>query len=209
MTTGRVLLAGIAALLLFWGIGAYNRLVRLRSAAVAGWAPVDAELRRRQALAFELAETLAELEPMGDGLARAALQSVVAATRQAQAAVDHAQVRPCSAGAIQSLGLAEGVLEGALRPLRVLVESRAARLDESAQQRLQALHAALQESDAQLGFARRVFNEAIAAFNAAVHEWPTRLIASLFGFVPAARLQQASPERGPDSQLGSSFGERT
>ena len=34
------------------------------------------------------------------------------------------------------------------------------------------------------------------------------LIASLFGFRPAAALQAATPDRGPDSQIASSFGDR-
>lgn len=210
-STGMSLLA-FAALLVFWMVGAYNRLVRLRSAVLSSWQPIDAQLRRRQALALELAELLAGPEPlegMADEVGRATLQTVLAATRQAKAATDHALGRPSSAGAIQSLGLAEQVLEGALRPLRVLVEARPALFGASARGgRAQALLVELQDAEAQLGFVRRLFNEAVAAFNGAVHELPTRLVASLFGFRPAAPLASASPDRGPDSQLASAFGER-
>ncbi|WP_081771267.1 MULTISPECIES: LemA family protein [unclassified Methylibium] len=59
-----------------------------------------------------------------------------------------------------------------------------------------------------MAFTRRVFKDAVSDFNAAVHELPTRLIASLFGFRPAAALQAATPDRGPDSQIASSFGDR-
>lgn len=209
MTTGQIVLLAAAALLLFWGVGAYNRLVSLRAAMAAAWAPIDAQLRRRQALAFDLASLLAELPPMADEVGRAALQTVMAATRQAQAACDHAQVRPSSAGAIQSLGLAEQVLDGALRPLRVLIESRPALRDEpQVAEQLHALLQGLHDAEVQIDFNRRLFKEAVGRFNAAVHELPTRLIASAFGFRPAAPLQGASPERGPDSQLVSSFGDR-
>ncbi|WP_428421572.1 LemA family protein [Methylibium sp.] len=212
MITTRAVLIALAALLLFWGLGAYNRLVRLRSAIGASWVPVDAQLRRRHALAFELSALLAGAEvrlAMGDAVGSAMLQTTMAATRQARAAADHAQGRPTSAGAIQSLGLAEQVLEGALRPLRVLIEARADRFDPPAiGERVQALLRNLQETDAQIAFTRRVFKEAVSGFNEAVHELPTRLIASLFGFRPAAALQTASPDRGPDSQIASSFGDR-
>ncbi|WP_165349676.1 LemA family protein [Methylibium sp. Pch-M] len=212
MSTTRTVLVALLALLLFWGVGAYNRLVRLRSAVGASWVPIDAQLRRRQALAFELTELLAsdEARPaMGDAVGTAMLQTVMAATRQAQAAADHAQGRPTSAGAIQSLGLAEQVLEGALRPLRVLVETRVDRFDMQATlERVVTLLSDLQETDAQIAFTRRVFKDAVSDFNAAVHELPTRLIASLFGFRPAAALQAATPDRGPDSQIASSFGDR-
>ena len=48
MTTGQIVLIATAALLLFWGVGAYNRLVSLRAAMAAAWSPIDAQLRRRQ-----------------------------------------------------------------------------------------------------------------------------------------------------------------
>ena len=210
-TTGLLLLVWLA-LLMFWCVGAYNRLVRLRGAVGSAWLPVDAQLRRRQALAFELANLLAGPESqamVADEIGRATLQTVVAATRQAQAAAGHAQVRPSSAGAIQSLGLAEQMLDGALRALRLLLQARVGLWTEPVvRERVQALLSELLDADAQLAFARRVFKETVAAFNAAAQELPTRLVASLFGFRPAAALQAASPDHGPESQIASSFGER-
>ncbi len=207
-TAGIVALAAIA-LLVFWAVGAYNRLMRLRAAVIAAWGPLDAQLRRRQALAVELAERLAAEPAMADEVGRATLETLAAATRQAQSATDHAQVRPARAGAIQSLGLAEGVLDGALRPLAVLIEARPQLLDgPETGGHLRGLLDALRDCDAQLAFARRLFNDAVRGFNAAVHELPTCLLAGVYGFKPAATLQSASPDRGPDSQIASSFGER-
>jgi len=211
MSTGRLVLGALVALLVFWAIGAYNRLVRLRNAVIAAWAPVDSALRRRQALAIELAELLQAAErDVIDADGRAALQAVLAATRQAQAAAEHVQVRPVHAGAVHSLGLAEQVLDGALRPLRSLLDARPSLLEEPTRgERVPALLSALHEADAQLAFVRRLFNEAVAAFNDAVGEWPTRLIAGAFGFRRAAPWQPPAPERGPDSVFApSSFGER-
>lgn len=215
MTPTRIALIAGAALLLFWLVGAYNRLVRLRGAVLGAWPPIDAQLRHRQALALELAELLGAVDPLeglSDEIGRATLQTVAAAARQAKAAVDHAQLRVGSAGAIQSIGLAEQVLEGALRPLRVLIAARPALIDDpddpARGERVQALLLGLQDADAQLAFMRRVFNDAVQAFNGAVHELPTRLVASLFGFRAAAPLASASPDRGPDSQIASAFGDR-
>ncbi|HEY6133161.1 MAG TPA: LemA family protein, partial [Rubrivivax sp.] len=51
-----------AAVLVFWMVGAYNRLVRLRNGIGAAWAQVDKQLNRRaQALPVLLA---ALREPM-------------------------------------------------------------------------------------------------------------------------------------------------
>jgi LemA protein len=209
MSTSTTVLLVLVALLGFWAVGAYNRLTRLRGAAISAWGPLDAQLRRRQALAIELAERLAPQPAMDDEVGRATIETLTAATRQAQAATDHAQVRPTRAGAIQSLGLAEGVLDGALRPLAVLIEARPQLLDDpEAGAHLRGLLESLRDCDAQLAFARRLFNDAVRAFNAAVDELPTCLLAGVYGFKPAATLQSASPDRGPDSQIASSFGER-
>jgi LemA protein len=43
-----------AAVLLFWVVGAHNRLVRLRGAIAAAFAPVDVEFASRQALLRQL-----------------------------------------------------------------------------------------------------------------------------------------------------------
>jgi LemA protein len=203
----------VLALLGFWMVGAYNRLVRLRGAVLGAWPPIDAQLRRRQALAFELVDLLSPSGPvdgMSDEIGRTTLQTVAAAARQAQAAADHVRQRQSSAGAIQSVGLAEQVLEGALRPLRVLIEARPAAVfkDPALDERVRTLLLELQEVDAQFAFVRRLFNEAVIAFNGAVHELPTRLVAGLFGFRSASPLISASPDRTPDSQFASAFGER-
>ena len=209
MSHGQNALFALAALLVFWGVGAYNRLVRLRGAAVAVWAPMDAQLRRRQALAFELAGLLAAQTVMDNATGRATLQALAAATRQAQAAADHALVRPSRAEAIQSLGLAEQVFESALRPLRALIEARQAHFEgDETGPRVQSLLQALSEADTQLAFARGVFNDAVEAFNGAIHEQPTCLLARLFSFQPAAVLPGAAPERSADTQGVLSLGDR-
>ena len=43
----------VLAVLVFWAVGAYNRLVRLRSAAIQAFGALDAELLRRTALLGE------------------------------------------------------------------------------------------------------------------------------------------------------------
>lgn len=200
MSTGQFVVLGLTALLAFWAVGAYNRLVQLRGAAVAVWAPIDTQLRRRQALAFELAEVLAGQGAMGDAAGRASLESLAAATRQAQAAADHALVRPSRAGAVQSLGVAEQVLDGALRPLRARIESGGAWAEgDEVGARLQSLLEALDETEAQLGFTRQRFNEAVEAFNEAVRELPTCLLAGIFGFQPAAALPAPAANRGAEA----------
>ena len=49
MSTDQLLLVAGAALLVFWMLGAHNRLVALRNAIIAAWAQVDEPLQRRAA----------------------------------------------------------------------------------------------------------------------------------------------------------------
>lgn len=184
---------GLMAVLGFWALGAHNRLVRLRQAIVQCWVAVDAQLQRRHAMARELAERLAvpEAEPaVGDELARSAVQMLAAAVRQAETVAAQARLRAAHAGTIQSLAMAEQVLDNALRPLALLVQARSRRLQRA------GLHEALRElleSEAdiedQLAFARRLFNTAVAEFNQAIDELPTRLLAAPMRLRPAASFQ--------------------
>ncbi|HEU4458710.1 MAG TPA: LemA family protein [Methylibium sp.] len=198
MSTTSLWLVALGALLGFWCLGAHNRLVRLRHAIGQAWLGVDAQLQRRHALAHELAERLAlpEAQPaLGDELARSAVELLAAAVRQAEAAAALARPRAASAGAIQSLVLAEQVLDNALRPLAVLIAARARRLQRAGlYAALHELHRREPEIETQAAFARRVFNDAVAAFNAAIDELPTRLLAGPMRFAPAASFQTAGAE---------------
>lgn len=198
MTRTSLMLLVVVAVLGFWCLGAHNRLVRLRQAIAQAWLAVDTQLQRRHALARELAERLAAPEvqaAVGDDLAGVAAQMLDAAVRQAEACAAHARPRSTRAGAIQSLALAEQVLDRALRPLALLIHARAHALQRA------GLHAALVELlqrepaiEAQAAFVRRLFNDAVVEFNHAIDEMPTCLLAGPMLFKPAAGFQTATPE---------------
>jgi LemA protein len=174
MTTTHVIV-GVIAVLLFWTVGAYNRLVRLRGAIVRQFVPVDEEFRARHALLLQLLDALAPV------LAHAAprIEALRAACQQVEAACTHAKQRPGATGAITSLRLADAIL----------AEARARLPVQSAPgSELAALNAQLQASDATLAFARRQFDAAVIEYNRAVRQFPTLLLVGLFGFRSAATL---------------------
>jgi LemA protein len=173
MTTTEATVAGIAAVVVFWIVGAYNRMVRLRSDLVARFATVDDRYKQRHALLER------QLELLSAALASAAprLDALRAACRQADAAREHARVRPGAASAVTSLRVAEEILTDARS--RVPVQSVAGA-------DLPDLNTRLATSDTALGFARGEFNAAVALYNEAVHQFPTVLVARLFGFRAAA-----------------------
>lgn len=163
------------AILAFWVVGAYNRLIRLRSDLVARFGPVDEACRQQQALLGEQAELLsAALTSAGPRV-----EALRAACRQFDAARELARVRPGAPGAITSLRVATDILADARARLPV---QSAAGVD------LPALNVRLTGNDTALSFARGEFNEAVGRYNAAVRQFPTFLLAALFGFRPAATL---------------------
>ena len=175
MTTSEIIGCVLAAVLLFWAVGAYNRLVRLRGAIVRQFAPVDEQFRTRHALLLQLTDALA---PM---LANAAprIESLRAACQQLEAPCTHARQRPGATGAITSLRLADAIL----------AEARARLPVQSAPgSELAALNARLHASDATLAFARRQFDDAVIEYNRAVKQFPTLLLVGMFGFRAAATL---------------------
>jgi LemA protein len=100
-----------------------------------------------------------------------------AACRQADAAREHARARPAAAGAVTSLRVADGILADARSRLPV---QSVAGVD------LPELNQRLAASDTALAFARGEFNAAVAAYNQALHQFPTVLVAQLFAFRAAA-----------------------
>ena len=165
----------VGAMLLFWMVGAYNRLVRLRGSIVRRFPAVDEQLTARHAL---LQQQIAALTPVLPSAA-ARIDVLRAACQQIEAACAHARQRPGAAGAITSLRLADDILGEARARLPV---QSVAGLD------LSELNAQLTASDAALAFARRQFNEAVMVYNAAVNQFPTLLIVGLFGFRSAGTL---------------------
>ncbi|MFN7780917.1 MAG: LemA family protein, partial [Betaproteobacteria bacterium] len=54
---GLIVFLAIVALVLFWAVGAYNRLVQLRNRFRNGFAQIDVQLKRRYDLIPNLVET--------------------------------------------------------------------------------------------------------------------------------------------------------
>jgi LemA protein len=175
MTTTQIVCAVVAAVLLFWIVGAYNRLVQLRGAIVKQFVPVEEQFRHRHALLLQLVDALSGV------LLNAAprLDALRAACLQAEAACAHAKQRPGAAGAITSLRMADDILTEARSRLPV---QSAPGVD------LGSLNAGLSASDAALAFARRQFNDAVAEYNHAVKQFPTVLLVGMFGFRTAGTL---------------------
>ncbi len=175
MSSAQITVVALAAVLVFWAVGAYNRLMQLRNGILRRFAPLDQQLGLRHTLLLRQIDSLAPLLPEHAHT----LSALRAACSQAQAAATHARTHPGAAGALNSLRLAEDILldtSGRLPPAP------------AADPDLAALGAQLAAAEVALQFARSRFNDAVMEYNRAVQQFPTRLLAGLFGFRSAGAL---------------------
>lgn len=181
MSHAQIAVLALAAVLVFWMVGAYNRLVALRNAIAKAWSLVDEVLARRGEAVTALVQALRE--PLaGEHNALDALQAAAAQVRTAAAALSVRPVDPALAAAVVA---AESAMSAsASRVLALLELHEALRHDAVVAPQAQALR----DSASKLGFARQLFNEAAAGYDEAVRLFPTRLLADLYRFRPAGRL---------------------
>ena len=171
----------LAAVLVFWMLGAYNRLMSLRNRIGSAWQQVDGVLQRRGQAAAPVAAALRDCL-VGEG---AALDAWLTAQAQVTAAANALRPRPTATEAAQALARAEGSLAAAeARVLALLDLQPELRKADAVAPHLQVL----QEAGPQWVFVRQVFNDAVQVYNDAAHQWPTRLVAQLYGFGMAGRL---------------------
>lgn len=177
----------VAAVVLFWAVGAYNRLVRLRGEANAAFAALDAQCRRQLDLVqSSLPESLGAPDSVvpGDMVDEvAALWSDLrSAALQFSAALGAMRPRPLDAGAATALATAHEVLTGAWQR----VQQDAHDLAGAPVPEALALH--WQQMALQVADARAQFNAAVLRYNEAIAQFPALLLARLYGFKPARAL---------------------
>ena len=161
MTPTQLISLAIVALLIFWAVGAYNRLVRLRNTIANAFGQIDVQLKRR----YDLIPNLVEAAKKYLSHERVTMEAVINARNQAKNASDAVRSRPVSALAVTTLAVAEQALI-----IRELSEE-------------------LTSNENNVTFARQAFNDAVLDYNNAQGQFPAVLIAKIFSFAPSAMLQ--------------------
>ena len=157
------IIAAVLALVLFLlGIGAYNKLIRLRNAVEEGFGQIDVQLQRRNDLIPNLVETV---------------KGYASHERQALEAVISARAKGMGAGTVGEKAAADNAITGALRQLLAIAEAYP---DLKANTNFLSLQEELAGTENKIGFARQRYNDQVRALNVAVETIPTNLIANLF-----------------------------
>lgn len=155
---------GVIVLLIFWLIGIYNGLVRLRNTRQNAFADIDVQLKQRHDLIPQLVETV-------KGYASHEKELLMKVTQARTAAM--------GASTIDDKIVAETQLSAALQGLKVSVEAYP---DLKANQNFLQLQEELSDIENKLAAARRYFNAATTELNTGIETFPSNLIASSFGF---------------------------
>lgn len=170
-----------AAVLGFWTLGAYNRVTALRGAVVTAWQQLDALIQARQQAIGSLLDAV---EPALVG-ERPALDAMVGAQVQVATAAELVRKRPAPEEAMGVLAKAEVAIVAALSRIVALVDTHGElKHDAAVAPHLQSLN----ELSPRHKFARQAFNDAVAAYNHAIGQFPTRLLTRAFGFERAGEL---------------------
>lgn len=168
---------GVAALLLFWSVGAYNRLVRLRSKVLSIFASLAAQFERyAQWMAQHAPAPPAVDQPPAAGDVWTNLR---AATAQFSASLAAARSKPQDPEAMAALAAGRTVLLMAWQYVddATLAQSRG---DEGAA----VLRAEWEAITTHTQSAEKAFAAAVDSYNRAVRQFPAVLLAWVFGFRP-------------------------
>ena len=179
---------GVAAVLLFWSVGAYNRLVRLRSEANTAFTALALELTRQAELVHaslpasmihtgltQPGDLLDEVTELWSGLRAAATQLT--------ASLAAMRPRPLDPEAAAALSEARDVLTSAW--IRVSQEAN----DLAGSSIPEGLEQQWLQLSAQSRSAAERFNHAVTSYNDAIRQFPALLLAALFRFKPARGIR--------------------
>jgi LemA protein len=179
-----VVLGVIAAVLLFWVVGAYNRLMRLRAEANTAFAGLEVELAKQVALVRECLPPPEATQPAALEEGSSFWAALHGAAAQFAASLAAARTKPLEPERIAALSAAQDVLVMAWeRAERDDAHDLAgARLPESITTRRAQLaiqtHAAIDR-----------FDRAVGSYNAAIAQFPAVVLAWLFGFKPGGSVR--------------------
>lgn len=175
------------AVLLFWAVGAYNRLVRLRVAAVQAFGLLESQWLKHLAwIEVQWLHNPQEAPPPAVGVdsaeqGRPDLHILQPAVAQFRACLQAAKLSPLNSELLGSLSSAWTVFRMAIRQVLADEEAGVPRLP-------QVLSAHWEQMLLQDQAAVDVFNEAAQRYNQAIRQFPAILLAWVFAYRTARSL---------------------
>ena len=159
------------ALVVVWAIGVYNGLVSKDEAVQTAWSQVENNYQRRADLIPNLVATV-------KGYAQHE-QQTLEGVMEARGRAMGLSGGNLSEESVSAYGKAQGEVSSALNRLLMVVEKYP---DLKANENFLDLQAQLEGTENRIAEARRAFNEVSKEYNKAVRQFPSSVIAGMFGF---------------------------
>ncbi len=162
----------------------YNLLVSSRLRVREAWSSIEVQLQRRTSLIPNLVETVKGYAAFESST----LQAVTAARKAVAAATGPRAAASASAALTESVHRLVAIAE--------------AYPDLKASQNFSQLQADLADTENQIAFARNYYNGAVEIYNTRVQQFPTLLIAGVFGFTASEFFTAEADARTVPSAAG-------
>ena len=182
-----IVIAVIAVLIVVWGIGQYNRVIRTKNGVTNAWSQIDVQLKSMKDLIPQLVETV-------KGYARHESATLEEVTRMRTAAT---KANEAASNAIGSNSAeAEDAAEKAMRNLTLAVNAvTEAYPDLKANENFAKLQEELAHTENQVAFARQAYNDQVMDLNTMVESFPSSLFASMAGVKQASSFTISDEDR--------------
>ncbi|MCF7932644.1 MAG: LemA family protein [Acholeplasmataceae bacterium] len=171
MGTGGIITLVIVGLVVVGLVGflasGYNRLVELRNRVRNSWSQIDVQLKRRYDLIPNLVETV-------KGYAKHE-EAIYGAFAKARDMYNHASANNDVAGVIE----AEQGFSQALGRLLAVKEAYPALM---ANENFKSLMKTLADTEDKISYSRQFYNDTAMKMNNVIEQFPSNIVASLFGF---------------------------
>ncbi len=175
-----LVIGAFVALILFFTVGQYNGLVKLRNRFRNAFAQIDVQLKRRHDLIPNLVETAKTYLAHEKGT----LEAVIKARNAAESA--RQGLSPENAGGMEKLMQAEGGLTSTMGRLFALSEAYP---DLRSNENMKQLSEELTSTENKVAFARQGYNDSVMHYNNKREAFPSSVIAGMFNFGPAVMFE--------------------
>lgn len=193
LSKNTMIIGAVVAVLVLWGISAYNGMVNVEEQATTAWAGVQSAYQRR-------ADLIPNLVNVVKGYAsheKETLEGVVNA--RAKATSINVNADDLSPEKLQEFQQAQGELSQALGRLIAVSEAYP---DLKANENFMDLQKQLEGTENRINEARNTFNTAVQSYNVKIRKFPNSLLAGIFGFDKMAKFEaDAAAQKAPEVQF--------
>ena len=163
----------VLAVIVVWGIGAYNSLVKNEEGVKSAWSQVENVYQRRADLIPNLVATVKGYATHESATLEGVVESRAKATQMT------VNVDDLSEEKIAEFQKAQGELGSALGRLMAITEAYP---DLKANENFRDLQAQLEGTENRIAVERKAYNQVAQEYNTSIRVFPRNIIASVFGF---------------------------